>query len=629
MDNLLPRPRFAEATPGVFTFALGSLVAGPADLVDSVRLALPVLDLRRADGAAVVTMERNKDRDRAEGTAAETVKQDRDPGRDEGTAAETVKQDRDPGRDEGTAAETVKQDRDPGRAEGTAAETVKQDRDPGRGEGVAAVIVERDGDLGAEAYSIAISEAGVTISAGNAAGAFYAGQTLRQLLPVEAFRAAALPGTAWTVPCGRVADAPALGWRGAHLDLSRHFLPKREVLRMVDLMGVHKLNRLHLHLADDQGWRVESRAFPRLHEISSYRASTTTTSFAGEEPSYDGIPHGGYYTLADLTEISAYARARSVIVVPEIDVPGHASAILAAYPALGAKPNESHEVLNRWGISPAILSPLPPTLDFLTTIFDELIDALGPLPYFHIGGDECVLDDWAASPEITAHRESLGLATPGDQHAWFLRQLADILATRGTRAVVWDEAFVSGQLRSDTIVMPWRGMNVAHRAAAAGHDVVMTPVYPLYFDYAEAATPTEPIAIGDTITVADVAAFAPVPSSWTPAEQAHVAGAQFQLWSERIPDARTLDYRAWPRACAAAEITWTGHPATNFHDRLTAHLPRLDALGIEYRPLTGPHPWQRGGGWRTHRPGAVPVADVMRHLDDLTHSPDSTRPSIT
>ncbi|GAA0980741.1 beta-N-acetylhexosaminidase [Acrocarpospora macrocephala] len=604
---MLPRPRFAEAAPGVFTFAVGSLVSGPADLVDSVRLALPVLDLRRTDGAVG------------------TVEQDRDPGRTSG-AVGTVERDGDLGQAGGVAG-TVERDRDLGRA-GGAAGTVERDGDLGRTDGAAGVTVERDGDLGAEAYSIAISEAGVKISAGGPAGAFYAGQTLRQLLPVEAFRAAALPGTAWTVPCGRVTDAPALAWRGAHLDLSRHFLPKREVLRMVDLMGVHKLNRLHLHLADDQGWRVESRAFPRLHEISSYRASTTT-SFFGEEPSDDGIPHGGYYTLADLSEISAYARARSVTVVPEIDVPGHASAILAAYPTLGAKPTESHEVLNRWGISPAILSPLPPTLDFLITIFDELIDALGPLPYFHIGGDECVLDDWATSPEISAHRESLGLATPGDQHAWFLRQLADALATRGARAVVWDEAFVSGRLRPDTIVMPWRGMNVAHRAAVAGHDVVMTPVYPLYFDYAEAATPTEPLAIGDTITVADVAAFAPVPSSWTPAEQAHVAGAQFQLWSERIPDARTLDYRAWPRACAAAEITWTGHPATNFHDRLTAHLPRLDALGIEYRPLTGPHPWQRGGGWRTHRPGAVPVADVMRHLDDLTQSPDSTRPSIT
>ncbi|GAA0405650.1 beta-N-acetylhexosaminidase [Acrocarpospora corrugata] len=543
MDNLLPRPRFAEAAPGVFTFIPGSAVAGPGDLVDSVRLALAVLDLGRTDGPAAVT-------------------------------------------------------------------------------------VELDRELGAEAYSITITEAAVTIAAGDAAGAFYAGQTLRQLLPVAVFRAVLWPGIAWTVPCGRLTDAPALSWRGAHLDMSRHFLPKREVFRMIDLMGVHKLNRLHLHLVDDQGWRVESRAFPLLHEISSYRASTTTTSFAGEDPQDDGIPHGGYYTLTDLTEISAYARARAVTVVPEIDVPGHASAILAAYPALGANPTNSHQVLNRWGISPAILSPLPPTIDFLTTIFDELLDALGPTPYFHLGGDECVLDAWAVSAEISAYRESLGLATPGDQHAWFLRRLADALADRGSRAVVWDEAFVSGMLRPDTIVMPWRGLNVAHRAAAAGHDVVMTPVFPLYFDYAEAATTTEPLAIGDAITVADVAAFAPVPAGWTPDEQARVAGAQFQLWSERIPDARTLDYRAWPRGCAAAEISWTGRPAVDFAPRLAAHLARLDVLGVEYRPLEGPHPWQRGGGRRAHRPGVVPVAEVMRHLDELTASAESTRPSI-
>jgi hexosaminidase len=412
------------------------------------------------------------------------------------------------------------------------------------------------------------------------------------------------------------------------LDVSRHFLEPADVKRFIDGMALYKLNRLHLHLADDQGWRVESRAYPLLHEIGSHRARTTTRHSRGE-PGFDETPHGGYYTLADLAEISTYARARAVTIVPEIDVPGHASAILAAYPHLGADPGTRHEVLDRWGISPAILSPLPGTIDFLSTVFAEIAEALGPVPYFHIGGDECVLDDWAASSEIMDHMRSLGLTSPAGLHAWFLRMLADVLADSGSRAVVWDEAFVSGMLRDDTIVMPWRGVEVGRRAAAAGHEIVATSVFPLYFDYAEASSTEEPVAIGDAITIADVTAFEPVPASWTPEEADRVLGAQFQLWTERIPDGRTLDYRAWPRGCALAHVTWSGG-AEGFAEALPAHLDRLDARGVEYRPPAGPRPWQRGGaGLRRHRPGVVAVSEVMRHLEELTHEADSTRPSLS
>ncbi|WP_433246895.1 beta-N-acetylhexosaminidase [Streptosporangium sp. CA-135522] len=494
-----------------------------------------------------------------------------------------------------------------------------------------AVVVERDASLGSEAYTLEVTAEGVRIAAADRAGAFYAGQTLRQMLPQGAFRTVAGPG--WTVPCGRVEDAPRFPWRGVHLDVARHFMPKREVLRMVDVMAVHKLNRLHLHLVDDQGWRVESRVAPRLHEVASHRPRTII-SYYGEEPAYDEVPHGGYYTLDDLTEIAAYARARAVTIVPEIDVPGHASAILAAYPSLdaratGGRTPEPFPVLDRWGISPAILSPLPPTIDFLTAVIDEMLGALGETPYVHVGGDECVLDDWAAAPEIVAFQEELGLEGPSDLHAWFLRRLADVLAERGSRAVVWDEAFVSGMLRPDTIVMPWRGTGVARRAAEAGHDVVQTPVFPLYFDYAEAASEEEPIAIGDAITVSDVAAFSPAPESWTAEQRARVLGAQFQLWSERLPDGRAVDYRAWPRGCALAEVAWSGAAGPEFASRLEGHLGRLDALGVEYRPPAGPRPWQLGGaGHRRHRPGAVRVDKSMKHLEELTHLADSTRPSV-
>lgn len=536
MTSLLPRPNVLSHLSGSYELAAGATISGPHDLVDAVRLALPVLDLRPGDTGAI--------------------------------------------------------------------------------------DVRQDTALAADAYRLTCGSRGIEIAAGGRAGAFHAAQTLHQLLPDASYRAA-VASPVWTVPGVRIEDSPRFSWRGLHLDVARHFLPKREVLRLVDLMAVHKLNRLHLHLVDDQGWRMESRAYPRLHEVASHRPRTATNYFR-EESAYDDIPHGGYYTLDDLAEIAAYARAREVVIVPEIDVPGHASAILAAYPELGAT-GAAFEVLDRWGISPAILSPLPGTVDFLTAVFDELLGAMGATPYLHIGGDECVLDDWAASAEISAYQESLGLGSVGELHAWFLRRLSDVLAERGVRAVVWDEAFVSGGLRPDTVVMPWRGMGVGRRAAAAGHDVVATPVFPTYFDYAEAASADEPMAIGDTITLADVAAFEPAPAAWGEQETAKVVGVQGQLWSERLTDARLVDYRAWPRTCALAEISWSGTADDTFTDRLSEHLGRLDALGVEYRPLDGPHPWQRR---RPHRPSAVRVGDMMGHLDEMTHSAESTRPSL-
>ncbi|MDF5754475.1 beta-N-acetylhexosaminidase [Spongiactinospora sp. TRM90649] len=541
MTDLLPLPRVVDLTGGSFELAPGAAISGDGELVDGLRAALSVLDLRIVDGGGAVTVR----------------------------------------------------------------------RDPG---------------LGAEAYTLTVDPGGVRVTAADRAGAFYAGQTLRQLLPPDAYRSVR-PRTPWTIPGVRVEDAPRCSWRGMHLDVARHFLPKQDVLRHIDIMAAHKLNILHLHLVDDQGWRVESRAYPKLHEVGSHRPRTIS-SYYGEEVTYDEVPHGGRYTLADLAEIAEYARSRSVTVVPEIDVPGHASALVAAYPQYGARPQETFPVLDRWGISPTILSPLPATVDFLTTVLDEVAGALGGAPFFHIGGDECVLDDWAASAEIDDYRRSLGLDTPAELHAWFLRRLADELAGRGTRAVVWDEAFVSGELRADTVVMPWRGMGVARRVAAAGYDVVITPVFPLYFDYGESDGAEEPLAIGAPTTLADVAAFEVIPESWTAAERARVLGAQAQHWSERIPDARTLDYRAWPRGAALAEITWHGRPA-DLTGRLGAHLARLDALGVEYRPPQGPRPWQRGGiGRRRHRPGVVNVVEMMRHVEEMTNSADSTRPSM-
>jgi hexosaminidase len=477
------------------------------------------------------------------------------------------------------------------------------------------ITVDKDPALPTEAYRLLITPDQAKITAGGPPGAFYAAQTIRQLLPDDAYRAAAPKRNAnWSLPCADIEDAPALAWRGAHLDVSRHFFPKATVLRFIDTLAAHKLNRLHLHLTDDQGWRIESPSHPALHQKGSSRPETIVGQARQKPWTFDGTPHGGYFTLGDLAEISAYAAARMVQVVPEIEVPGHASALLAALPELAPTPGTRYEVSTVWGIMPDIIAPLPETLAVLRDIFGELLGAIAT-PFVHIGGDECVLDHWRDSPRVEAYRRELGLPSHEALHAYFLRQVADMLADSfGVRSVVWDEGFASTttdeQLRADTLVMAWHEDGIAKRAALAGHDVIATPMSRTYFDNAQAKDDREPVAIGGTITIEDAAALQPVPADW-PAEAAqHLIGTQFQLWSEYIPDSRALDYMAFPRACALAEVAWRGAPSAwstpdagrpPLRDRLASHLGRLAAAGVEYRPLEGPHPWQQGGtGPRRH-----------------------------
>ena len=502
------------------------------------------------------------------------------------------------------------------------------------GGGLGGITVDISERLPDEGYQLRIGPGHVRIKAGGEAGAFYAAQTIRQLLPDEAYRAAPVPGPPWQLPCAEIDDAPALSWRGAHLDVARHFFPKPVLLSFIDMLAAHKLNRFHLHLTDDQGWRIESGRYPALHEVGSHRPRTRIGPGRQEPAVYDEVPHGGYYTLADLAEISSYAALRMVTVVPEIEVPGHASALLAALPHLGSVPGERYEVSADWGIFPQIMSPLPATVSFLAEIFGELLGAI-PAPFVHIGGDECVLDTWRQSPVIEDYRRELGLASADELHARFLRQVADMLDGQfGARAVVWDEGFGSGAgtpggaLRPDTIVMAWRGTDIARRAAGAGHDVIATPVMPTYFDYYQADDEREPLAIGGPLTLADVAAFAPgtVAAGWPEQAGRHLIGTQFQLWTEYITDSRALEYMAFPRACALAEVAWSGGPAQrpaapDWPGRLAAQLRRLDAAGVGYRPLAGPRPWQRGGsGSRRHRAGHR-IADMSAHLDDIASEP--------
>ncbi|HEV2640735.1 MAG TPA: beta-N-acetylhexosaminidase [Actinocrinis sp.] len=449
-------------------------------------------------------------------------------------------------------------------------------------------------DLGAEGYRLSVRPGEVTVEAGGPAGAFYAAQTLRGLLPPAAYRRSAIGGQTWRLPCGTVADTPRFGWRGVMLDVARHFLPKQDVLRFIDLAAMHKLNMLHLHLTDDQGWRIEIRRYPKLTEVGGWRRESPLGD--RRRGLADGRPHGGYYTQDDLREIVAYAADRYITVLPEIDVPGHTRAAIAAYPELGnvdlpdcpADP----EVATTWGIHDQVLNAEQATVDFLCHVFDEVMD-LFPGRWIGVGGDECPTAEWAASPRARARMSELGLTGPDEIRGWYTARLAEHLARNGRTLFGWDE-ICEVDLPPGAVVASWRGVDGAVTAAGQGHEVVLCPEEQVYLDYRQADGADEPIPVGTVSSLAHVHAFDPVPAALGPEGARHVLGAQSNIWTEHMDSARVIDYMAFPRLCAFAETVWTGpgQDHQGFLRRMGDHEQRLDALGVEYRHPSGPQPWQ-------------------------------------
>ncbi|MFD5316571.1 beta-N-acetylhexosaminidase [Streptomyces sp. NPDC127098] len=471
------------------------------------------------------------------------------------------------------------------------------------GEGTVTLRVdERLAARGPEAYELTVDATGVLIEGGGPAGVFWGAGTLRQLLGPAAFRRAPLHDGPWTVPPVRVVDAPRFRWRGMLLDVARHFMPKDGVLRYIDLLAAHKLNVLHLHLTDDQGWRIQIRRYPRLTEVGSWRARSRIG--LGDAASWDERPHGGYYTQDDLREIVAHAAARHVTVVPEIDVPGHSQAAIAAYPELGNADVVDTSALapwDRWGISRNVLNVSDATLEFYENVLTEVLEVF-PSEYVHLGGDECPKDQWRASPAAQRRLGKLGLADEDELQSWFVRHFDRWLADRGRRLVGWDE-ILDGGLAPGAVVASWQGYAGGVTAARAGHDVVMCPEQHTYLDWRQAEGPDEPVPIAHVRTLEDVYRFEPVPDSLSEAEAAHVIGVQANVWTETTDSARAVDYLAFPRLAAFAEVAWRPLPPpaerdfADFERRMdAAHYARLDALGVEYRPPSGPRPWQRRPG---------------------------------
>ncbi|MFB6839983.1 beta-N-acetylhexosaminidase [Streptomyces sp. NPDC056361] len=457
---------------------------------------------------------------------------------------------------------------------------------------------------GPEGYRLSTETAdtAVLVEGGGPAGVFWAAQTLRQLLGPDAYRKAPVRKDAdWDLPHTTIEDAPRFGWRGLLLDVSRHFTPKDDVLRHLDLLAAHKLNVFHFHLTDDQGWRIEIKRHPRLTEVGSWRSRTKWGHRAS--PLWTETPYGGFYTQDDIREIVAYAAERHITVVPEIDLPGHSQAAISAYPELGntdVVDTAALAVWDTWGVNPNVLAPTETVLRFYEGVFEEVLD-LFPSTFVHVGGDECPKDQWKASPAAQARIEELGLADEDALQSWFIRHFDRWLADRGRRLIGWDE-ILEGGLAPGAAVSSWRGYGGGIAAATAGHDVVMCPEQQVYLDHRQAPGEDEPVPIGFVRTLEDVYRFEPVPPGLPPEAAAHILGTQANVWTEVMENRARVDYQVFPRLAAFAEVAWSALPAPDARDyagferRMSTHYRRLDALGVDYRPPAGPHPWQQRPG---------------------------------
>lgn len=412
------------------------------------------------------------------------------------------------------------------------------------------LVLVDDASLGDEGYRLEVSPEAILISARKPAGAFYAVQTLRQLRAGD------------RIPCVRITDVPHFKHRGLLLDVCRHFRDKEFVKRYIDLLAYHKLNVLHWHLTEDQGWRIEIKKYPKLTEIGAWRDHGK------------GGKYGGFYTQDDIREVVEYARSRFVTVIPEIEMPGHALAALASYPELSCT-GGPFEVATRWGIFDDVYCAGDDrTIEFNKAVLDEVL-ALFPSQLIHIGGDECPKTRWKSCAKCQARIKREKLKDEHELQSWFIRQIDKYLDSKGRRLVGWDE-ILEGGLAPGAIVQSWRGMEGAIAAATAGHDTIVSPTSHCYLDYSY-----------ERISIEHAYSFDPIPPQLSEAQARHVIGIEGCIWAERTPELADTDRQVWPRMCALAEVGWSspdGRDFTEFKRRLQTHLDRLKQMGNKPGP---------------------------------------------
>ncbi len=428
-------------------------------------------------------------------------------------------------------------------------------RERGRGSEENAVVLVLSGTAGndaanSEAYHLRVDDRRIVIEATNGAGLFYGIQTLRQLVST-AVDASGAPVA--SVPGVEIRDAPRFAYRGMHLDVGRHMYPVSFIKRYIDLLAMYKMNTFHWHLTEDQGWRIEIEKYPRLTEVGGFRKETILAR--NFEPYIgDRKPYGGYYTQDEVREVVEHARRRHVTVIPEIEMPGHSTAALAAYPELACTEGP-FEVATVWGVHEDIYCPTEETFAFLEDVLTEVME-LFPGRYIHIGGDEAPKTRWEESEVAQAVIRREGLADEEELQSWFIRRIERFLLAHNRRLIGWDE-ILEGGLAPEATVMSWRGTAGGIEAARQGHDVIMTPTSHVYFDYYQGDPELEPLAIGGLTPLRQVYAFEPVPDELTADEAKHVLGAQGNVWTEYMKTPHYVEYMVFPRLLALAEVVWS------------------------------------------------------------------------
>ncbi|MBO0936379.1 beta-N-acetylhexosaminidase [Fibrella sp. HMF5335] len=453
--------------------------------------------------------------------------------------------------------------------------------------------MDRNGSLAKEGYTLAVSPDRILVTASQPEGFFYGMQSLLQLMPVEVFSPKPITSVRWTVPCCQIDDQPRYSYRGLHLDVSRHFFPIEFIKKYIDLIALHKQNVFHWHLTDDQGWRIEIKKHPKLTELGSVRKQTMIGRYGDNK--YDKTPYGGFYTQEQIRDVVRYAQERFVTVIPEIEMPGHAMALLAAYPELGSNPDKIVPVGTKWGVFEDVMFPRKETFRVLEDVLTEVM-TLFPSQYIHIGGDECPKTQWRESRFCQELMRKEGLKDEHELQSYFIRHMDKFITSKGRRMIGWDE-ILEGGLSPNATVMSWRGTEGGVAAARQGHDAIMTPGGFCYLDHYQADPKTQPIAIGGFTTLEKSYGYEPTSDSLKAEQAKHILGVQGNLWSEYIISPEYAEYMVWPRAIALAEVGWTSKnrkDVEDFKKRLDVHKKRLDYMNVNYfgAPINGKFTYQ-------------------------------------
>lgn len=430
-----------------------------------------------------------------------------------------------------------------------------------------------------EGYNLEVDYDKIQISAKTPKGIFYGIQSLRMLLPPETEKEAV---SDLTIPAVAIKDAPRYPYRGMHLDVGRHMFPVKFIKRYIDIIALHKMNRFHWHLTEDQGWRIEIKKYPKLTSVGSKRKETMVKK--NRNPYIgDGKEYGGFYTQEEVKDIVAYAQKKHIVIIPEIEMPGHARAALAAYPELG-NGTGPYEVATTWGVFDQVYAPKEKTFDFLEDVLTEVMD-LFPSEYIHIGGDEAPKKEWKNSTQAQKVMKQEGLKNENELQSYFIHRIEKFLNKHGRQIIGWDE-ILQGGLAPNATVMSWRGSKGGVEAAKQGHDVIMTPNTHLYFDYYQTKdTENEPLSWGSFIPVEKVYSLNPTPKELNEKEAKHILGAQGNVWTEYIKTPEHVEYNTLPRMTALAEVNWTQQGQRDWEDfnfRLQQLRRRYDALSYNY-----------------------------------------------